>query len=234
MKKIIAIALSVFSLSALAAGGGDYKPNDPANLPYGNKVSLQRGAQLYFNYCLGCHSLGFQRYQRTGEDLGISVDILKENFIFDGSKKGEHIKIAMPESYAANWFGAAPPDLSLIARSRGADWLYNYMRGFYKDETRPYGVNNSVFKDVGMPHVLQPLQGLQVKTEEGDLKIIEEGSMTPQEYDLAVRDLVNFLDYVGEPIKLERQQIGVKVLIFILIFFIFAYFLKKEYWKDIH
>ncbi len=234
MKKIIAIALSVFSVGVLAAGGGDYKPHDPANLQPSNKVSLQNGAVLYMNYCMGCHGLEFSRYKRVSDDLAIPEDIMKENLIFDDSKIHDLMDTAMPIKYAENWFGAAPPDLSLIARFRGADWLYNYLRAFYKDPTRPYGVNNTVFKDVGMPHVLEPLQGVQILTEEGELKVISEGALSPEEYDQAIRDLVNFLDYVGEPIKQERKALGVYVLLFILVFFVLAYFLKKEFWKDIH
>ncbi|WP_144393710.1 cytochrome c1 [Pleionea sediminis] len=234
MKKIIAIALATLSMAAFSAGGGDYKPNDPANININDKMALQKGFALYMNYCMGCHGLQYQRYKRTAEDLGISEEVLKSNLIFDGSKPGDLIKTAMPEKYAENWFGSAPPDLSLIARFRGTDWLYNYLRAFYKDPERPYGVNNTVFKDVGMPHVLEPLQGVQFLTEEGDLTLISEGSMSPEEYDNAIRDLVTFLDYVGEPVKAKRQSIGIYVLLFILVFFILAYFLKKEYWKDIH
>lgn len=234
MKRIIALALTTFSITVIAAGGGDYKPKDPANIDIRDKASLQRGAALYMNYCMGCHGLQYQRYKRMADDLGIPEEVLEENLIFDDSKPGDLMKTAMPEKYAANWFGAAPPDLSLISRFRGADWLYNYLRAFYKDPERPYGVNNTVFKDVGMPHVLEPLQGIQFLTEEGDFTIISEGSMTPEQYDEAIRDLVAFLDYVGEPIKAKRQSLGVYVLLFILVFFVLAYFLKKEYWKDIH
>jgi ubiquinol-cytochrome c reductase cytochrome c1 subunit len=234
MKKTIAIAFSLFSLAVTAAGGGDYKPHDPAHINSKDKVSLQNGAKLYMNYCMGCHSIEFSRYKRVADDLGIPEDVMKENLIFDDSKIHDLMKNAMPKKYAENWFGAAPPDLSLIARFRGADWLYNYLRAFYKDPSRPYGVNNTVFPDVGMPHVLEPLQGTQFLSEEGELELIAEGALSPEEYDNAVRDLVNFLDYVGEPIKLKRQSMGVYVLLFILVFFILAYLLKKEYWRDIH
>ncbi len=234
MKKIIALAFSIFSLAVIAAGGGDYKPKDPANIRSDDKTSLQNGAMLYMNYCMGCHGLEFSRYKRVSDDLGIPEDVMKENLIFDDSKIHDLMKSAMPQKYAENWFGAAPPDLSLIARYRGADWLYNYLRAFYKDPARPYGVNNTVFPDVGMPHVLEPLQGVQFLTEEGELELISEGALSADEYDNAVRDLVNFLDYVGEPIKVKRQSLGVYVLLFILVFFVFAYLLKKEYWRDIH
>ncbi|NVJ51434.1 MAG: cytochrome c1 [Gammaproteobacteria bacterium] len=234
MKKIIATIFASLSLAAVAAGGGDYKPNDPANTRLEDKASLQRGATLYMNYCMGCHGLEFSRYKRMAQDLNIQEDVLAENLIFDGSKPGDLMKTAMPNKSAEIWFGAAPPDLSLIARYRGNKWLYNYLRAFYKDETRPYGVNNTVFPDVGMPHVLEPLQGMQYLSEEGELALITEGALTPEEYDVAIRDLVNFLDYVGEPAKVKRHSLGVYVLLFILVFFVLAYFLKKEYWKDIH
>ncbi len=234
MKRIIITLISVLSLSCLAAGGGDYKPNDPANIQSTDKVSLQNGATLYMNYCMGCHGLEFSRYKRVADDLSIPLEVMQANLIFDGSKPGDLMKTAMPMKYAENWFGAAPPDLTLIDRYRGTDWLYNYLRAFYKDPSRPYGVNNTVFPDVGMPHVLEPLQGTQFRTEEGELQLISEGALSPEQYDNAVRDLVNFLDYVGEPAKLERQSIGIYVLLFILVFFVFAYFLKKEFWKDIH
>lgn len=234
MKKIIATIFASLSLAAVAAGGGDYKPNDPANTRLEDKASLQRGATLYMNYCMGCHGLEFSRYKRMAQDLNIQEDVLAENLIFDGSKPGDLMKTAMPNKSAEIWFGAAPPDLSLIARYRGNKWIYNYLRAFYKDETRPYGVNNTVFPDVGMPHVLEPLQGMQYLSEEGELALITEGALTPEEYDVAIRDLVNFLDYVGEPAKVKRHSLGVYVLLFILVFFVLAYFLKKEYWKDIH
>jgi len=234
MKKIFATFLASLSLAAVAAGGGDYKPNDPANNHLTDNASLQRGAALYMNYCMGCHGVEFSRYKRMAEDLNIPEEVLTQNLIFDGSKPGDLMTSAMPKKNAEIWFGAAPPDLSLIARYRGVDWLYNYLRAFYKDETRPYGVNNTVFPDVGMPHVLEPLQGMQYLSEEGDLALISEGSLSPEEYDIAIRDLVNFLEYVGEPAKLKRQSLGVYVLLFILVFFVLAYFLKKEYWKDIH
>lgn len=234
MKRIIALALSSFSFALMAAGGGDYTPKDPANIRMTDNVSLQNGAKLYMNYCMGCHGLQYQRFKRMGEDLNIPEDVLKQNFIFDDSKIGDLMTSAMPEKYAENWFGAAPPDLTLVARFRGVDWLYNYLRAFYTDPSRPYGVNNTVFPDVGMPHVLEPLQGKQVLNDEGELSIVSEGTMSAEEYDEAVRDLVNFLSYVGEPVKLKRQSMGVYVLLFILVFFALAYLLKKEYWKDIH
>ena len=221
---------------AFAAGGGNYFPHDPANIKERDNLSKQRGAQLYVNYCLGCHSMQYQRYERVANDLQIPLSIAEEHLILGDHKVGNLMTNAMDEDDAKNWFGAAPPDLTLVARVRGVDWLYNYMRAFYVDPERPYGVNNTVFENVGMPHVLADLQGLQSYT--GDpkapFKVVKEGSMSPSEYDEAIRDLVNFLAYSGEPMKLERESLGVKVLLFLLVFIGFAYFLKQEYWKDVH
>jgi len=151
-----------------------------------------------------------------------------------GEKVGDHILNAMPEKEAAKWFGSAPPDLTLEARLRSPDWIYTYLRSFYIDESRPFDVNNTVFKDVGMPHVLQDLQGVSTKDEHGNLSPAMGGSLTAEEYDVVVRDLTNFLEYVGEPNKLERKALGYWVLGFLFFFFIISYFLKKEYWKDVH
>jgi len=169
---------------------------------------------------------------------------VKANLMFTTEKIGDTMEIAMSSADANKFFGTTPPDLSLIARSRGVDWLYTYLRSFYIDEARPTGVNNVVFKDVGMPHVMWDLQGWQkaiFKENEhgGDpvferFELVKPGAMTPEQFDGAIRDLVNFLDYVGEPYKLERQRLGVKVLLFLAIFFVLAYLLKKEYWKDVH
>ena len=154
--------------------------------------------------------------------------------MYTGEKTGDHITNTMPKKEAASWFGTAPPDLTLEARLRSPDWIYTYLRSFYMDESRPFGVNNKVFKDVGMPHVLQGLQGVSSIDEHGNISPAMGGSLTTEEYDIVVRDLTNFLEYVGEPSKLERESLGFKVLIFLFIFFIIAYFLKKEYWKDVH
>jgi ubiquinol-cytochrome c reductase cytochrome c1 subunit len=182
-----------------------------------------------------------------GEDLGISDEQLKANMMFGTDKVGDTMTIAMPAKAAKGWFGNPPPDLSVIARARGADWLYTYLRTFYVDEKKPFGVNNTVFPDVGMPHVLWELQGMQkavthtTTAEDGTshtaivgYELVKPGTMTPAEYDAAVGDLVNFLVYMGEPTQLKRQELGVKVLIFLAFFFVLAYLLKKEYWKDIH
>ena len=223
---------TVVSTSALAASGG--ASLDHANNDLSDKESLKKGFKTYINYCLGCHQLQYQRYNRTFKDLGIEEADGVENYMYTGEKVGDHITNTMPTKEAAKWFGTAPPDLTLEARLRSPDWIYTYLRSFYMDDKRPFGVNNKVFKDVGMPHVLQDLQGVSSIDEHGNITPALGGSLTTEEYDVVVRDLTNFLEYVGEPSKLERKSMGVKVLIFLFIFFIVAYFLKKEYWKDIH
>ncbi|MBT3196471.1 MAG: cytochrome c1 [Gammaproteobacteria bacterium] len=229
---------------ALASGGGVHLDSAPIDLS--DKESLKNGAKIFMNYCLSCHSARFMRYKRMADDLGMEESEVLENLVFTGAKIHDTMEIAMPADQATQWFGTAPPDLSVISRARGVDWLYTYLRGFYVDESRPMGVNNIVFKDVGMPHVLEGLQGKQYLKEEkvnmayGGEKTMESlvvdgsGSMTPAEYDKAVTDLVNFLAYVGEPIKAYRLTLGWYVLGFLLILLIPAYRLKKEYWKDVH
>jgi ubiquinol-cytochrome c reductase cytochrome b subunit len=220
-----------------------------------NKASLQNGAKLYMNYCLGCHSLQYARYNRVAEDLGIPEDLFMDNLVFDPSVKiGSLITIAMEEDNAKKWFGAAPPDLTLVSRARQPEWLYTYLRNFYRDDSRPYGVNNRVFKNVGMPHVMLELQGLPecamgpaegdqidqltgepiMGTPCGQLQVNGEGAMTPEAFDEAIYDLVNFLAYTAEPMAADRKRIGTMVLLFIALFFVFAWLLNREYWKDVH
>jgi ubiquinol-cytochrome c reductase cytochrome c1 subunit len=217
-----------------------------ANNDITDQPSLQRGAKLFMNYCLGCHQMQYQRYERTFRDIGIPTEVGLEQLIFDGSKVGSHITNAIEKEDAAKWFGAAPPDLTLVARVRGSDWIYTYLKSFYKDESRPFGVNNIVFPSVGMPHVLQELQGVPMPiteevTEHGHTvtKIVGtetdgSGELSVDEYDQAVRDLTNFLEYVGEPSRLESEALGIKVIGFLVILFILAFMLKKEYWRDVH
>jgi len=251
MKKLL-VSLGLFvglvSSAAMAAGGGALPFK--ADIDQTDKASLQRGAKLFMNYCLGCHQMQFQRYERTFNDLGIPVELGLENLVFTkDTKVGEHIKNAMPSEDGAKWFGAAPPDLTLEARLRGPDWIYSYLKSFYVDPSRPFGVNNTVFKDVGMPHVLQELQGVPTKQEvfeerliDGEMKTISlgekfvvdgSGELSEDEYDRAVLDITNFMVYVGEPMILERESMGWKALLYCLIFFVLAVLLKKEYWKDI-
>lgn len=220
-----------------------------ANTDLSDRASLQRGARTFVNYCLSCHSAAYMRFNRLGADLGISDEVLKTNLMFGTDKIGDTMTIAMTKQDAEQYFGGAvPPDLSVTARSRGVDWLYTYFMTFYRDQSRPLGVNNLAFKDVGMPHVLWELQGWQrpVYEEEehangnmtGKIAHLEQestGSQTPEEYAMTVRDLVNFMDYLGEPIKLKRQKIGFWVIFYLLLVLLpVVYLLKKEYWKDVH
>ena len=232
MKKLFIAICALVPMLAFAAGPSI--PLDSANNDLTDKESLKNGFKTYINYCLGCHQLQYQRYNRTFKDLGIEDADGIENYMYTGEKVGDHITNTMPTKEAAKWFGTAPPDLTLEARLRSPDWIYTYLRSFYIDNDRPFGVNNTVFKDVGMPHVLQDLQGVSTIDKDGNISAAMGGSLSAEEYDDVVRDLTNFLEYVGEPSKLERKAMGVKVLIFLFIFFIVAYFLKKEYWKDVH
>ena len=221
-----------------------------ANIDLHDKGSLQRGAKYFVNYCQGCHSLKFSRYNRVALDLGLTEDQVKNNLIFTRDKKGDPSKIgslmvnALDKEAAAAWFGSPPPDLSLVGRSRGPDWIFSYLNAFYADPSRPMCVNNTVFPNVGMPHVLVGLQGLQeLEENHGEHKhehaapkfvLHEKGSMSPAQYEEMTRDLTNFLTYVGEPAGLHRKQYGIWVMLFLGVLFIFAYLLKKEYWKDVH
>jgi ubiquinol-cytochrome c reductase cytochrome c1 subunit len=213
---------------------------DKAPIDLSDYASLQRGARIFMNECSGCHSLKYERYDSlakgleiTDEDGKVLEKVVKDNLMFVGDKLASPINTAMRESDAANWFGIAPPDLTLVARYRGVDWLYTYLRSFYVDPNRPWGVNNLVYPDVAMPHVLLNLQGEQVLTDNG-LKLVKKGSMSVAEYNSSVADLVNFLSFVGEPVQLIRHKIGAWVLVFLGIFLVFCYLLKREYWKDVH
>jgi len=232
MRKFILILLAV--LPTLAIASGPKLDLDSAGNDLADKESLKRGFESYLNYCLGCHQLQYQRYNRTFTDLGISEAEGVEKWMPTGEKPGDHITNTMPAKDAAAWFGSTPPDLTLEARFRSPDYIYTYLRSFYVDESRPFGVNNTVFADVGMPHVLQGLQGVRTKDEHGVLSEAKGGSMTEEEYDAFVRDLTNFLEYTAEPNKLERESMGYWVIGFLFIFLIFAYLLKKEYWRDVH
>lgn len=218
----------------------DKAPINPSNLP-----SLQRGAKVFVNYCLNCHSATSMRYNRL-KDIGLTDEQIKANLLFAGEKVGETMQVGMRPRDAKAWFGAPPPDLSVIARSRTPDWLYTYLRGFYRDETRPTGWNNVAFANVGMPHALWELQGeqhLQVqetKDIEGNavvshhLVLAKPGKMAPAEYDAMVADLVNYLTFMAEPAKSKRLQLGIIVLLALAFFFMIAFALKKEFWKDVH
>ncbi|WP_234494548.1 cytochrome c1 [Vibrio maritimus] len=245
MKKWIVVLFALLPSLALAAGGNVNL--DKANNDLTDKASLQNGAKLFMNYCFACHSTQYQRYERVATDLGIPVDLAKENLVFDPEAKiGDLMVNSMPQKQAAAWFGAAPPDLTLVARVRGVDWLYTYLRTFYVDPSRPFGVNNTTFPNVGMPHVLEELQGIPTPIFETKIVDGEEvqvivgtqtdgrGELSSSEYDDAVRDLVNFLEYSGDPVKLERHALGWWVMAFLVIFTIVVVLLKKEYWRDVH
>ena len=231
---------------------------DPFEPQLNNDASLQRGAQLAVNYCMGCHSFKYSRWERVADDLNIPHQMMLDNMIFSGQKIGELMDIAMPSDKAKEWFGATPPDLTLVARSRSPEWVYTYLRHFYADPSRPLGVNNKVYKDVGMPHALLDLQGLtecipgsslatnggikrDLLTGEdvldnpcGGYEIIKAGILSPEEYDAAVFDLVNFLTYVAEPMAEQRKHIGKMVLLFLVLLMVPVMLLNREYWKGIH
>ncbi len=231
--------LAAAPVMAFAAGANVHLDKAPVNLA--DQESLQRGARLFVNHCLNCHSASAMRYSRL-QDLGLTEDQIKANLLFAAEKPGETMKVGMTKADAKAWFGATPPDLSVIARSRGSDWLYTYLRGFYRDESRATGWNNTVFDKVGMPHVLWELQGemAPVYKKDGEHEVIERlelvkpGSVTLAEYDAMMGDLVNYLTWMGEPAQVQRKQLGVIVLVFLAFFFVVAYYLKKEYWKDVH
>lgn len=243
MKKFLIAMLTL--LPGLAMAAAPTVPLDHAEVDLHDKASLQRGAQLFMNYCMGCHSMQYQRYNRTFEDLGIPEDLGVKHLQFTGDKPGDLMRNAMPTESASAWFGTGAPDLTLVARVRGADWLYTYFRSFYVDESRPFGVNNAVFPNVGMPHVMQELQGVPRKTTErrmidGEMQDVYvgiksdgSGMLTADEYDQAMLDLTAFLVYTGEPMLLEQRRMGWFVFGFLLIFTIMAWFLKREFWKDV-
>lgn len=245
-RRALLAVLLAFAGTAVAseAPGGVIKP---AHSDITNVASLQRGARNFVNYCQGCHSARYVRYSRLGADLGLSEQQVIDNLMFSGERIHDTMRVSMRPEDAARWFGTTPPDLSLIARSRGTDYIYSFLKSFYLDPSRPTGVNNLVLPGTAMPHVLWERQGLQEAVYDGEsdaehnavhkrfkeFRLVRPGSETPQEFDQFVRDTVNFLDYIGEPMQLERRSIGLRVLAFLLVFFLFAYFLKKEYWKDV-
>ena len=246
MRLLILVMMVSVGPWAMAAGGGGVTL-DKANVQLDDRDSIKRGAKVFVSYCLNCHSAALMRYSRIGQDLGMSDEEVMTELMTTGSKVGDTMQVAVDPAEAKRWFGTAPPDLSVISRARGEDWLYTYLRSFYRDEARPWGVNNAVFKDVAMPHVWWELQGLQepvhetVTDAEGNksevvtgFKLAEPGKLTPEQYDATVRDLVSFLVYLGEPSKLQRQALGKWVLLFLAIFAVLTYLLKREYWKDVH
>lgn len=248
--KTLLIAPLFMVFGAMASGGEETFPNDEFNADMSQKDAIQRGAKYYVNYCLGCHSLEFQRYNRIGMDTGLDDEVIKKNLIFTGVAIAQPMHSAIPSDKAAEWFGKVPPDLSLISRAKGKDYVYNYLRAFYKDDSKPTGVNNTVFPDVGMPHVLSGLEGVkEVETEshcethEGKEECSQHivgftapvgGSLDKHDYESVVRDLSQFLYYVSDPSEIKRHAIGPWVLGFLILFTLMMYILKREYWRDVH
>jgi ubiquinol-cytochrome c reductase cytochrome c1 subunit len=243
-----ALAL-VFTLALPMAGWSASSGTvlEAANTDVANTASLQRGARNFVNYCMGCHSARYVRYSRLAADLGLTEAQVIENLMFTGDRIHDTMQVSLRPENAARWFGTAPPDLSLIARARGTDYLYSFLKSFYLDPKRPNGVNNLIMPNTAMPHVLWELQGYQAAVYDGEsdpqhdavhkkfkgFEIAQPGSMTAEQYDQFVRDTVTFLDYIGEPMQLKRRTLGFQILGFLLIFFLFAFLLKKEYWKDV-
>jgi len=240
---VLAAALAA-PVAAFAAGGGAHY--EAANVDITNKQSLQRGAANFVNYCLGCHSAQYVRYNRMAADLGLTEQQLIDNLMFTAESPHQTMRIGINAQDAKRWFGVVPPDLSLIARSRGTDYIYTFLRSFYADPAKASGWNNTVLPGTAMPHVLWELQGVQeavwagepnaqgdVSHEFKEFELATPGKMTAEEYDAFVRDTVAFLEYIGEPAQLKRRSLGFPVIAFLVFFTILAYALKKEYWKDV-
>lgn len=231
----------LLSATAFANEGGNLQQS---GTDLNDKASLQRGAALFMNYCSGCHSLKYVRYARIGEDLGLNESEVMDNLNFSGGKIGDHVLSAMPPELAKDAFGKAPPDLSVIARVRGSDWIYTYLKSFYLDESRPVGWNNTLFPNASMPNPLWELQGVQQpvygkKDASGErpvegFTISQPGTQDARQYDKTVRDITAFLEYAGEPAALKRQNVGVWVILFLVFFSFIAWLLKSEYWRDVH
>ena len=243
--KLLALAAALLPVASLAAGGGGANL-DAANVDVGNRASLQRGAANFVNYCLGCHSAQYVRYNRVAADLGITDQQLIDNLMFTGERPHDTMRIGIKPDDAKRWFGVVPPDLTLVARSRGADYIYTFLRSFYADPSKASGVNNIVLPGTAMPHVLWDLQGVQeavwagepnaqgdVRHEFKEFKLLTPGTLSPEEFDSFVRDTVNFLEYIAEPAQLQRRSLGFPVIAFLVFFTLLAYALKKEFWKDV-
>jgi len=245
-RRLFLFGLLCVSANVFAAGGVEL-PGYQVEVDLSNEAALQRGAKYFVNYCLNCHSRKDRRYSRIADDLGMTHDMMRDNLVFTGVRVSERMEVAMDPDDAEEWFGASPPDLSVMARQKGSTSIYQYLMTFYADESRPWGVNNWRFPNTTMPHVLWREQGIQQAhwTEEPDAagtmrKVIKEltpgtpGRLTPEEYQKMVRDVTSFLVYVSEPARVTRETAGVWVLLFLLVFIGLTYFLKREYWKDVH
>ena len=237
----IMLIIAVMIVPAHLFAASESIPLKPVLIDLNNKASLQRGAKIYVNNCLGCHTLKYQRYVKFIDHLGLSKESIENNLIFTTDKKGEPTKIgsqmlnAVNPDSAKEAFGVMPPDLTLIARSRGTEWLYTFLTSFYADDKRPLGVNNALYPNVGMPHVLSWMEGLKkpVNLEKDQYELVFEGTMSDKQYKKSITDLVNFLAYVSEPAQLDRYRIGFWVILFLAIFSFIAFLLKIEYWKDV-
>ena len=240
---LLALGACFAASQGMAAGGGDY---EPSGIDLDNKASLQRGARNYMNYCSGCHSAQYVRFNTIGKQLELSEEQLIDNLMFNADKTFETIKASMPAADAARWFGQPAPDLSLMARARGADYVSAFLKGFYVEEGSPTGVNNTVLAGTSMPHVLWELQGYQkanFETHENDdgsvtttftgFEMLSAGSMDAEDYDEFVRDTTNFLAFIAEPVRQDRRKLGVWVIMFLIFFFYLATQLKKQIWKDV-
>jgi ubiquinol-cytochrome c reductase cytochrome c1 subunit len=235
----LSILLLAFSLGVAAEENSALQQ---ANFDPEDRGSIVHGAKNFVKYCLGCHSIKHIRYQRIAQDFGIDELKVLAEIAPQGATIYQQMHTAMNAHDSEKWFGIQPPDLSLVARSRSADWLYSYLKSFYTDTTKPLGVNNLVFKDVGMPNVFWQLQGEQKATYANvdgqqiidKLALETPGTLSEEQFDTLINDMVNFLTYVGEPVKMERERLGKYVLFFLIMFLVIAYLLKKEYWKDVH
>jgi ubiquinol-cytochrome c reductase cytochrome c1 subunit len=245
MTKLVLAALAL-AAPGLVLGAGPAVPLQSSGVDVGNQASLQRGARLYMNYCSGCHSLQFVRYNKIAAGLGMTEAQVAENLQFTGERPHDQVRIAMPPADSAGWFGLAPPDLSLTARARGNDWVYTFLKSFYADPTRATGANNKVLEGAAMPHVLWELQGVQEAVYRQEIgadgtrrpvferfELVTPGSMSPAEFDQVARDLTAFLSWAAEPVQLERQRLGIYVLLFLLVLLVFSYLFYKELWKDV-
>ncbi|MDX1916342.1 MAG: cytochrome c1 [Methylophilus sp.] len=227
------ILISILLALPLVGFANEMIIKEKAPVDLSNHESLQRGAKTFVNYCLNCHSANYMRYNRM-RDIGLTEKQIKDNLLFAGEKVGDTMTVAMNPNDAKKWFGAVPPDLSVEVRARGADWVYAYLRGFYKDETRPTGWNNIVFDKVAMPHILYELQGEQVLNHEThELELVKSGKLSPAEYNAMVGDLTNFLAFMSEPAKLNRIHVGIWVMLFLGVMLVLVKKIKAEYWKDI-
>lgn len=218
MKKLLLAALFALCAPLALAAGGETVPLEKAPISLTDKAQLQRGAQLFMNYCFGCHSLNYLRYERMASDLDIPLELLPGNLMFNTDKSGSPMANGLDVAQARKWFGAAPPDLTLEAKLRGADWVYTYLISFYEDPSRPWGVNNHVFPNVGMPHVMADMQR----------------SLPEEEFKSRMADITAFLEYAAEPIQVTRMVIGAFVIGFLLILLVFTWLMKREFWKDVH